>query len=60
MTKLGERMIKSARKTRLRLEEEQAEIDRLRAIVLDVCRVLDEFDLPEQAIHYRRKLEAMK
>lgn len=34
-----------------------AEIDRLRALILDGCTVFNHYDLPEHAFHYRRALE---
>jgi len=34
----------------------RAEIERLRAIVLDACEVLNHYGLPEHAFHYRRVL----
>lgn len=33
-----------------------AEIERLRALIEDACKVFDHYDLPEHAFHYRRKL----
>jgi hypothetical protein len=32
------------------------EIERLRALLLDACGVFDHYDLPEHALHYRRKI----
>lgn len=37
-------------------KEAADEIDRLRALVLDACKVFDHYDLPEQAFHYRRDI----
>lgn len=34
------------------------EIERLRAELEDACKVLDHYDLPEHALHYRRRLRA--
>ena len=33
------------------------EIERLRAIILDACQVLEHYDLPEHAFHYQRVLD---
>lgn len=34
----------------------RGEIEQLRALVEDACKVFDHYDLPEHAFHYRRKL----
>lgn len=39
------------------LEQAADENDLLRAIIDDVCEVLEHYDLPEHAFHYRRVLE---
>lgn len=39
------------------LEQAADENDRLRAIIDDACEVLEHYDLPEHAFHYRRVLE---
>ena len=39
-----------------RWRDERAEVDRLKTMILDACRVLDLYDLPEHAHHYRREL----
>jgi uncharacterized small protein (DUF1192 family) len=36
--------------------ELRAEIERLRALILDACDVLEHYDLAEHAFHYRREL----
>jgi regulator of replication initiation timing len=33
-----------------------AENERLRALLLDACGIFDHYDLPEHALHYRRKI----
>lgn len=38
------------------LERKDAEIERLRALILDGCAVFEHYDLPEHAFHYRRAL----
>lgn len=38
------------------IEEGIAEIERLRALIEDGCKVFDHYDLPEHAFHYRRAL----
>lgn len=40
----------------LNQEKVAAEIERLRAMVLDACKVFDRYDLPEHAFHYRRDI----
>lgn len=35
-----------------------AEIDRLRTMVEDACKVFEHYDLPEHAFHYRRALNS--
>jgi hypothetical protein len=35
----------------------RAEVERLRAMILDACKVFEHYDLPEHAFHYRRILE---
>jgi hypothetical protein len=32
------------------------EVERLRGLLLDACKVFDHYDLPEHSLHYRRKL----
>lgn len=34
-----------------------AEIERLRAMIEDACKVFDHYDLPEHAFHYRREIK---
>jgi hypothetical protein len=36
---------------------DMAEIERLRNMVEDACRVFEHYDLPEHALHYRRELD---
>lgn len=38
------------------LERAAVEIERLNALMLDACKVLDHYDLPEHALHYRRDI----
>lgn len=33
------------------------EVERLKALILDGCKVFEHYDLPEHALHYRRALE---
>jgi hypothetical protein len=41
-----------------RWRDEKAENERLRAEIEDACKVLEHYDLPEHAFHYRRRLTA--
>ena len=38
------------------MADDPTETEWLRSLVLDACEVLDHYDLPEHAFHYRRKL----
>jgi hypothetical protein len=38
------------------LAEAKKEIERLRAMIEDACKVFDHYDLPEHAFHYRRAI----
>ena len=40
-----------------KIHDLEAEIERLRALILDGCAVFEHYDLPEHALHYRRALE---
>lgn len=42
------------------LERKDAEIDRLRALISDACKVFEHYDLPEHAFHYRRAISGLE